>query len=238
MARPRNDLEQAVGFERRRRFTPVGDQQVWESSNRDTSRVLDETLTRGRSVSRPAAARCQAARAPYNRPTTWMPSKPEVARARTRGPFHRRAPAEWPAPDPGRGPPRPRRRGERLVQRRIEERGAWQDRFRAPLRARDVRRLGARRQGRACRPGPGGGRHDERLDLARSDELLRNDALAPARARAVAGSRPDGLAARCTVAGEPRQPARGREERETLVVRQPAVRNLEREAPGAYVPRG
>ena len=38
--------------------------------------------------------------------------------------------------------------------------------------------------------------------------------------------------------GEPRQPARGREEREALELRQPAVRVVEREAPRPPVPRG
>ena len=42
-----------------------------------------------------------------------------------------------------------------------------------------------------------------------------------------------GDAARRAQPGEPRQPARGRQEREALVVRQPAVRLVEREAPGA-----
>ena len=37
--------------------------------------------------------------------------------------------------------------------------------------------------------------------------------------------------------GEPRQPARGGQEREALVVRQPALRLVEREAPGAPVSR-
>ena len=49
-----------------------------------------------------------------------------------------------------------------------------------------------RRQGRAHRARPGGRRDDERHDLARPDELLRDDAVAPARARALAGGRPDG----------------------------------------------
>ena len=62
--------------------------------------------------------------------------------------------------------------------------------------------------------------------------------VAPARARAVARGRPDGHAPRRAQPGEPRQPARGREEREALVVRQPAVRLVEREAPGPPLPAG
>ena len=63
-------------------------------------------------------------------------------------------------------------------------------------------------------------------------------AVAPARARALARGGPDGDAPRRAQPGEPRQPARGREEREALVVRQPAVRLVEREAPGPPLPAG
>ena len=96
----------------------------------------------------------------------------------------------------------------------------------------------ARREGRAHRARPGRRRHDQRHDLARPHELLRDAAVAPARARALARGRPDGDAPRRAEPGEPRQPARGRQEREALVVRQPAVRLVEREAPGAPVPAG
>ena len=58
----------------------------------------------------------------------------------------------------------------------------------------------------------------------------------PAGAGALARGRPDGHAARRAEPGEPGQPARSRQEREALVVRQPAVRLLEREAPGAPLP--
>ena len=54
----------------------------------------------------------------------------------------------------------------------------------------------------------------------------------------VAGGRPDGDPARRPEPGEPRQPARGRQEREALVVRQPAVRLVAGEAPGAPLSRG
>ena len=47
----------------------------------------------------------------------------------------------------------------------------------------------------------------------------------PAGARALARGGPDGDAARRAQPGEPRQPARGREEREALELRQPAVRD-------------
>ena len=93
-------------------------------------------------------------------------------------------------------------------------------------------------QGRAHRPRPGGRRHDERHDLARPHELLRDDAVPPARPRAVARGRPDGDAPRGAQPGEPRQPARGREEREALVVRQPALRHVAGEAPGPPLPAG
>src|SRR5439155_15663277 len=63
-------------------------------------------------------------------------------------------------------------------------------------------------------------------------------ALPPTRIGAVAGGGPTWLTAGCAVAGEPRQPARCRQEREALVVRQPAVRHLEREAASPPLPEG
>ena len=150
--------------------------------------------------------------------------------------LHRRSPRERPPPDRRRGPPRPGRRGQRLVRRRLQARAAGQDRLRAPLRARDVPGLQARGQGRAHRARAGRRRDDERHDLAGPDELLRDDAVAPARPRPVARGGPDGDAARCAQPGEPRQPARGREEREALVVRQPPVRHVAGEAPGPSLP--
>ena len=54
----------------------------------------------------------------------------------------------------------------------------------------------------------------------------------------MARGRPDGDAPRRAQPGEPRQPARGRQEREALVVRQPAVRLVPGEAPGPPVPAG
>ena len=113
-----------------------------------------------------------------------------------------------------------------------------QDRLRPPLRARDVPGLAERRQGGAHRPRPGGRRDDERHDLAGPDELLRDHARPPGGARAVARGGPDGHPPRRAQPGEPRQPARGRQEREALVVRQPALRLVEREAPRAPLPAG
>ena len=96
----------------------------------------------------------------------------------------------------------------------------------------------ARRQGGAHGPRPGRRRDAQRHDLARPDELLRDDAVAPARARDLARGGPDGHAARRAQPGEPRQPARGRQEREALVVRQPAVRLVDREDARPPLPRG
>ena len=56
--------------------------------------------------------------------------------------------------------------------------------------------------------------------------------VAPARAGAVARGRPHGDAARRARPGEPRQPARGGQEREAPDLRQPAVRLVLREAAG------
>ena len=115
---------------------------------------------------------------------------------------------------------------------------AGQDGLRPPLRARHVPGLAPRRQGRARGHRPGGRRHDERLDLAGPDQLLRDDAGPPDGAGAVARGRPDGHPARGPEPGEPGQPARGRQEREALVLRQPAVRLVAGEAPGPPLPAG
>ena len=150
--------------------------------------------------------------------------------------LQRRPPRQRPAPDRRRRPPRARRRDQRLVRRRLEARAAGQDGLRAPVRARDVPGLPPRREGGAHRAHPGRRRHDERDDLARSHQLLRDAAVAPARPRPLARGRPDGDAARRAEPGEPRQPARGRQEREALVVRQPAVRLVAGEAAGPSIP--
>ena len=54
----------------------------------------------------------------------------------------------------------------------------------------------ARRQGRAHGHRPGRGRRQQRDDLLRPHQLLRDAAVAPARPRPLAGGRPDGHAAR------------------------------------------
>ena len=106
---------------------------------------------------------------------------------------------------------------------------AGQDRLRAPVRARDVPGLRARREGGAHGARPGRRRDPQRHDLARPHELLRDPAVAPAGARDLARGGPHGQPPRRAEPGEPRQPARGREEREALELRQPAVRLVERE---------
>ena len=118
----------------------------------------------------------------------------------------------------------------------IEARAGRTNGVRPPLRARDVPGLQARREGRAHRARAGRGRDDERLDMAGSHQLLRDAARPPAGARPVARGRPDGDAAGRAQPGEPRQPARGRQEREALLVRQPPVRAVAGEDPGTSVP--
>ena len=110
-------------------------------------------------------------------PTIAGPSPPPEdprPHARSRRRVQRRAPAQRPAPDRRRGPPRARRGRQRLVQRRLQARGPRQDRLRAPVRARDVPGLGERRQGRAHGARAGGGRHAQRHHLAGPDQLLRD----------------------------------------------------------------
>ena len=76
---------------------------------------------------------------------------------------------------PRRAPPRgsrvPDRRGEPLVSRRIEERAAGPHRVRAPVRAPDVRRVGAPRS-RVLPAAAGRRRVAQRIDQRRSHQLL------------------------------------------------------------------
>ena len=161
-----------------------------------------------------------------------MPSVPTVS-------VHRRAPRQRPAPDRRRGPPRAR--SSRSTSGTTSARST-----RSPGKTgfahlfEHVMFQGSRHVAKAehialvqAAGGTMNGTH-----LARPDELLRDAAVAPARARAVARGGPDGDAPRRAQPGEPRQPARGRQEREALVVRQPAVRLVAREAPGPPLPAG
>ena len=86
------------------------------------------------------------------------------------------------------------RRGQHLVSRRIEERAARAHRLRAPVRAPDVRGIGAPRQ-RVLPAAAGRGRVAQRIDERRSDELLGGRADRRARAGAVDGVRSHGLSA-------------------------------------------
>ena len=100
-----------------------------------------------------------------------------------------------------------------MVPRGLQEREARPHRLRAPVRAHDVPGLGAPRQ--RLLPAPAEDRRaDQRLHEQRPHELLGERAGRPARAGAVHGGRPHGLAGAGHDAGEARQPARRREERE------------------------
>ena len=123
---------------------------------------------------------------------------------------------------------------ERLVSRRLEERGPRQDRLRAPVRTLDVQRHRElrRRVLQALRPGR---RHRaERHDLARSHQLFSECARDGRRPRAVDGIRPHGSPPRRGHAGTARRAARRRAERETPG-REPALRQSLRGAAGEPV---
>ena len=97
-------------------------------------------------------------------------------------------------------------------------------RLRAPLRARDVHRLGPR----AVRPARQADRRRRRLqqrhDLQRSHELLRDGAVELPRVGAVARSRSHGLSARHARSRQAQRAARHRQERAAPERRQPALR--------------
>ena len=82
-----------------------------------------------------------------------------------------------------------------------------------------------RRRERALRARAARRRHAQRIDLARPHELLRDRAVEPARARALARGESHGLPAAGDDAAEARHPARRRAERAALVDGQPAVRH-------------
>src|SRR5690606_9653723 len=106
-----------------------------------------------------------------------------------------------------------RRGREPLVQRRQSERTAWPDRIRPPLRAHDVSGIAKRARHTAYRARRTSWRIDERLDLARQDELLRNRSRESPGVGALARVRPDGVPHSRDDAGEAGQPTRGGEER-------------------------
>ena len=115
------------------------------------------------------------------------------------------------------------RRGQRLVSRGIEERDARAHGLCAPVRAPDVRGLGALRP--RLLPAAAGGRGAvERVDERRPHELLGGRAAQRARAGAVDGIRSDGISAARADGREVREPARGRAERAAAELREPAVR--------------
>ena len=116
------------------------------------------------------------------------------------------------------------RRGEHVVPRGLEERGEGAHRVRAPLRARDVHRLGPR----AVRPARQAHRRRRRLeqrhDVERSDDLLRDRAVELPRIGALDRSRPHGLPARFARSRQAERAARHRQERAAAGRRQPALR--------------
>ena len=132
---------------------------------------------------------------------------------------------ERPARDHPRGSPAADGGGESLVSRRIEERASGAHRVRAPLRASDVRRLAALRQG--LLPSAAGSRRGaERIDESRSHQLLGGRSHERARPGAVDGIRSDGLSVAGPHDAEIRDAARGGAERAAPELREQAVRAL------------
>ena len=128
--------------------------------------------------------------------------------------------------DPLRGSSRAARGRRPLVSRRPRARSARPHGVRALVRAHDVPGLEAHRERRAlqaaCRR-----RRDrcERHDRFRSDQLLRDDAIESARARALARIRSHGIPARDGRSGQADQPAGRRAERAAAEHREQTVRH-------------
>ena len=158
---------------------------------------------------------------------------------RLRRPDSDRAPAgQRPARGALRGPPDPGRRGLPLVRRRLAPRGQGPYRPGSPLRAPDVPGLGPGEGQRPLRAGAGRRRLAQRHHQLRAHQLLRDHAHPPAGARALAGGRPDGLAARRARRRVHGEPARRRQERAPPALRQRPVRHGVREADRPRLPRG
>ena len=121
----------------------------------------------------------------FTRPAPRRRSRsPPRPRSTSRTAIH---PAERPDADRARGPQGADRRGEHLVPRRLQERAAGPHRLRAPVRAPDVQRERALRQG--LFQGPlerAGATEPERHDQRRPHQLLPERADLGARPRAVA----------------------------------------------------
>ena len=115
--------------------------------------------------------------------------------------------------------------GQCLVSRRIQERGARADRFRAPVRARDVHRFRPRSLRTARQAHRGRRRNQQRDDLERSDDLLRDHPVELSRVGPVDRSRSHGVPPRHARSREAQRAARHREERAPSELRQPAVRS-------------
>ena len=125
----------------------------------------------------------------------------------------------------GRHPPRrphhPAGGGQRLVSRRLQERGNGPHRLRPPVRARDVRGHQAppAQPLRAAAEGRG---QPERLHHHRPHQLLGGRAFQLPGAGPVAGGRPHGLPAGRPGPAEVRRAARRGEERAPPVLREPS----------------
>ena len=135
--------------------------------------------------------------------------------------------AEWFDGDLFRGPSRAGGGGRPLVPRRRGERAQGPQRIRAPLRAPHVPGIEAPARRRAHRLRHAGAqrRHQpERHHHLGSHQLFRDHARRPARARALAGERSDGLSPRHRRSEEARYPARGGAQREAAEYRERAVR--------------
>ena len=114
-------------------------------------------------------------------------------------------------------------RRQRLVSRRLEERAAGPDGFRAPVRAPDVRGVRPPRQ-RVFPPVAGGRGHAERVDQRGPHQLLGGRAARGARTGAVDGVRPDGVPPAGTDPRETGHATRSRPERAAPELREPPVR--------------
>ena len=121
-------------------------------------------------------------------------------------------------------------RGQRLVSRRLEERGARPDRLRAPVRARDVHRLRPRARTGCTTSSP---RASAAATTARPTTIGR-PTTRPCRrtiSRRRSGSKPTAWASCSTRSISPKleRAARHREERAPAELRQPAVRPRRRD---------
>src|SRR4051812_4851289 len=159
------------------------------------------------------------------RPNLWVkPQFHDDEPPTSRLPVHQNDAGQWPGRDRAAARESPPGGREPLVSRGLEGRRAAPAGLRAPLRAPDVRGVGALSR-RFLPAAAAAGGQPQRLDVDRPDQLLRGRPFPPRRAGLGDGIGPDGAPAAGPQRREAADPEGRREERVPPELREPAVRH-------------